>query len=114
MPRLIDLEKIQRGDHDTLIRVEAKLDGLIADVKIMNDGTTIRITDHELRLKKIESDGAVIGSVSEAWKRFTTLEGQIHDSGVTTNAYRILAGVVGGIVFFILTQIPPWIKLFLK
>jgi hypothetical protein len=45
-------DKLQRADHDTLVRVESKLDSLSASV------STIQ-TDHETRLRLIEKDERV-------------------------------------------------------
>lgn len=108
--KLIELDKLQRLDHDTIVRMEAKLDGLIVDVKSMSDGTAIKIADHESRLKMIESDIIYIGGMKDAWSRFLKVESFIHDGKVTANAYRVLAGIVGGATFFMLVQIPNILK----
>lgn len=42
-------------DHDLLIRLEAKLDQVIVDVKELKDGTTQRIASLELRVGEVEN-----------------------------------------------------------
>lgn len=106
----IDLETLQRADHDTLIRIEANLTNLATDVKIMGDGLNARVADHELRLQKIETLVNQINPVDTV-KEFRTLQQQVHDYFTTANAYRVIAGVVGGLVMFILTQAPNILKL---
>lgn len=48
------LDKLQRTDHDTLIRVEAKMDTVVSDIRALKDGNTLILTDHDMRLKLIE------------------------------------------------------------
>jgi hypothetical protein len=55
-------DKIQQTDHDSLIRLEGKLDTLITDVqnlknidiKDLRDGMANRVTDLDQRVKKLE------------------------------------------------------------
>ena len=48
------LDRMQRADHDTLIRVEGKVDGIVTDVKDMKDGVNTKLLDHEARVKILE------------------------------------------------------------
>lgn len=57
---LNDLDRLQRMDHDTLIRLEAKVDQVVSDIKEMKDGTTTKMVDHETRIKSLESNVQVI------------------------------------------------------
>lgn len=50
-----ELERLQRTDHDTLIRVEAKMDNLALDVKTAAAETASRLNDHESRLRSLET-----------------------------------------------------------
>lgn len=43
------------GDHDLLQRVDQKVDGLVTDVKTLNDGVTTKIADHETRIRLLET-----------------------------------------------------------
>lgn len=51
-----DLEKLQRTDHDTLIRVEAKMDGLVQEVRTTNTNNVTVAADHEARIRLLEID----------------------------------------------------------
>lgn len=42
------------NDHDLLIRIETRMEGLRTDIKELKDGTSSQIDDHEKRLQKIE------------------------------------------------------------
>lgn len=46
-------------DHDLLIRVDENVKNLIIEIKDMKDGTTVKLTDHELRLRRLETWGAI-------------------------------------------------------
>lgn len=48
---------LNSADHDLLTKLNEKVDGLIKDVKEINDGTSYKINDHELRLRKLETWG---------------------------------------------------------
>ena len=41
-------------DHDLIIKLDTKMDGLKEDIKALNDGTSAKISDHELRIKALE------------------------------------------------------------
>lgn len=41
-------------DHDLLIRVDENVKNLILEIKDMRDGTSAQLTDHELRLRRLE------------------------------------------------------------
>jgi hypothetical protein len=103
----IDLETLQRTDHDTLIRIEANLNNLATDVKIMGDGLNARVADHELRMQKLETVVNQLNPI-ETLKEFRNLQQQVHDFYTTANVYRIIAGFVGGLFMFVATQLPTW------
>lgn len=42
------------GDHDLIIKLDTKMDALKEDIKMLNDGTSTKISDHELRLRRLE------------------------------------------------------------
>ena len=109
MPK-IDLETLQRADHDALIRVESKLDNLATDVKIMGDGFGKTVADHEIRIKRIE-DVIVQTNLLESYKEFRILQQKVHDFMTSANVYRVIAGFLGGGIVFLATQLPNWIRL---
>lgn len=43
------------NDHDLLIRLETKMEGLKSDIRDLKDGTNNKIADHEKRLGALES-----------------------------------------------------------
>ena len=95
------LEELQRIDHDTIVRLESKLDGLVSDVKEMKDGTTAKIIDLDLRIKSIEKI-AIETDAPNSYHQMQKLIQDIHDFKQSVGIYRIIAGFVGGIIFFIL------------
>jgi len=92
-----ELEKLQRTDHDTLIRLEAKLDGLVNDVKEMKDGTTKTLADHERRISKIEQIVTTTKLV-ESLRELKTLKQEWRDFNTTLKVYRLISGTVGGVL----------------
>lgn len=44
-----------QDDHDLLIRIETRMEGLKADIKELKDGTSTQLIDHETRIKKLEN-----------------------------------------------------------
>lgn len=50
-----DIAKMQQTDHDTLIRVETKIENLILEVKQANSDINSRLIDHEGRIRSIEA-----------------------------------------------------------
>lgn len=52
-------------DHDLLIRISEKVDGLKGDVKDLKDGTSIKIADHEKRIGAIELEQSLVSGTSQ-------------------------------------------------
>ena len=44
----------RNSDHDLLIRLEEKMEGLKVDIKELKSGHAAQLLDHETRLKKVE------------------------------------------------------------
>ena len=60
-----ELEKLQRSDHDTLIRVETKMDGLVNEMRNANATSAKVQADHEARIRVLEvAKETSFGSVS--------------------------------------------------
>jgi hypothetical protein len=110
MDKIANLDKLQRLDHDSIVRMESKLDGLIADVKAMGDGMATKVADHDVRLRTLENDVIYIGGIREAWGRFLFIEQQYKENLIKTNIYRVIGGFIGGLIFFILTQAPTVLR----
>lgn len=43
-----------KSDHDLLITLHEQVQGIRADIKELKDGTSIRIADHETRIRRLE------------------------------------------------------------
>ena len=42
-------------DHDLLVELKVKMEGLKSDISDIKDGTATKIADHELRINKLET-----------------------------------------------------------
>jgi len=59
------LAPVHSGDHDLLITLVAKVDGVKEDIRVLNDGTSTKISDHETRIRGLEKiQEASSGSIS--------------------------------------------------
>jgi hypothetical protein len=47
-------DKTQATDHDSLIRLESKVDQILVDIAELKDGTTGKIIDLDRRIKALE------------------------------------------------------------
>lgn len=58
------LDKLQRQDHDSLVRIEEVMKGIALDVRDLKDGTAVRLAEIEMRMKenrtKIDANAAEI------------------------------------------------------
>lgn len=103
-----------KTDHDLLIELKATFDAFMkrydSDMLQLKDGYTSKLNDHEVRLKSIEK---VVDQTDlvESYKEFVVLKQEFHDWKTTANVIRVIAGMVGGIVFYLLTQIPNILRL---
>ena len=59
-------EDQQMSDHDTLITLLSEVRQIRTDIADLKDGTTAKITDHEMRLRRIETWGAILLGISYA------------------------------------------------
>lgn len=99
----------QSNDHDLLIRLEVVVNTISKDIREMKDGTAKELAQHDLRLKRIEQllDTTNFEQAMEDFKKTQQL---VHDTVVTANAFRMIAGFIGGLVVFLLTQLPSIIQ----
>ena len=81
--KLVEMDKLQRSDHDTLIRLEGKVDALIMNVGTWQTGLDVRVKEME---KQID--------VNTQW---------IHDFKSTYKVMGIFASIVSSVATFILT-----------
>lgn len=100
-------------DHDNIIRIETKLDNLTDEVKLLRDGLASRVATLEQRVASIDELHAKVDPITST-KKVNDLEIKFHDFETTATIYRTMAGFIGGAIFFILSQVPAWFKLFFK
>lgn len=46
-------------DHDLLIELRTEVRGMRGDIKDLSDNSTLKIADHEVRLRRVEQWGAI-------------------------------------------------------
>jgi hypothetical protein len=44
------------NDHDLIVELKTKIEGIRDDIKDLKDGTTEKIADHEIRLTNLETE----------------------------------------------------------
>ncbi len=116
----ITMPKDQLSDHDLLIRLDEKFEGFlktyISDMKNLNDGVTQKLSDHAVALtsheKRLDEITRIIEIVrpEETLKDYLAFKQKINNVFVTANAYRVAGGLIGGIIFFILTKLPDILR----
>ena len=47
------------SDHDLLITMHEQIKGIKIDIKEIKDGTSAKLTDHELRVRRLEQWGGI-------------------------------------------------------
>ena len=53
----LKVTSIQQGnDHDLIVELKTKIEGIRDDIKDLKDGTTAKIAEHELRLNTLETN----------------------------------------------------------
>lgn len=101
-------------DHDLLIKLNTQFEIFTTqykqDMLSLKDGYTRTLADHELRINKLEKITDEVSPI-ETVKEFRLLQQQVHDFVVSANAYRVVGGLLGGAVVFLLTQLPNIIKI---
>jgi len=94
-------EQLPSRDHDTLIRVESKVDQLVKEVKDLKEGTTTRIIALETRMDNMET-------VRDAYNpkdlvpKILEHDQWIHDYKLTQRLFLLAAGAGGGIIAFLI------------
>ena len=97
----MSIDQLNSRDHDTLIRVESKVDQLVKEVKDLKDGTTIRIIALETRMDNMET-------VRDAYNpkdlvpKILEHDQWIHDYKLTQRLFLLAAGAGGGIIAFLI------------
>lgn len=53
-------------DHDLLITMHEQIKGIKSDIKDLKDGTSAKLMDHEVRIRRLEFWGAILVGISYA------------------------------------------------
>ena len=54
------------NDHDLLVTMHEQIKGIKADIRDLKDGTSTKLSDHELRLRRLELWGGIALGASYA------------------------------------------------
>lgn len=57
MEAIDDKNHFNREDRDLLVELRTKIEDIQTDIKEIKDGTTTKLTDHELRIRRLEMWG---------------------------------------------------------
>jgi len=96
------------NDHDLLIRLEAKLDQVILDVKDLKDGTSMKIANLEVRLNEVEGCHKQIDPLN-AVVRLRAVEDWVTEQKINIKWLITIASAVGGMAGFIISQLGKWL-----
>lgn len=55
----METDILKMTDHDLLITMHEQIKGIKADIKDLKDGTSATLTDHEMRIRRLELWGAL-------------------------------------------------------
>lgn len=113
-------ETMNTTDHDLLIGLNVKFETFTKqyhlDMKSLNDGMTKQITEntihirgHEKRLDELERIVEVVRP-EETTKDYLKFKQDIKDiilrANTLANVYRVVAGIIGGLIMWVITQLP--------
>jgi hypothetical protein len=88
-------------DHDLLIRLDEKFENFhkqyILDMQRLTGSLEKEIQDHSLKLKAHEA-------------RLDAIDELIVITRTSANIYRIVGGFIGGLIVFLLTQLPTILR----
>lgn len=97
-------ERMQRADHDTLIRVETLMQTIATDIKEFKDGLRVTISDHDARIRLLEK-------LNEQFPPIPLVK-ELHDNTEWRKDFQTryktvvaMAGLTGGLIMFIITFI---------
>ena len=103
--------RIQKSDHDTLIRLETKVDQIVVDFKELKDGLNAKVADLDARVKLMEKLRDEMTPI-ESHNRINELWQWKHDFSLTWKVIITIASVVGGVVGFILSVVTDLMGIF--
>lgn len=62
----MDTDISKMTDHDLLITLHEQVKSIKLDIKDLKDGTSVKIADHEARIRRLEFWGAALVGISYA------------------------------------------------
>lgn len=95
------LEKLQRTDHDTLIRLESKVDNLVLSASQMTLTMSEKFSDHEARIRVMEKL-AERADPDTNLKKLEDISQWVNDYKVRWKSLLAIASVIAGISGFVL------------
>lgn len=101
------IEKLQRADHDALIRLETKMDSLGESMRRIETGFADRITKLEVGIDKINRVHDETNPI-ESVKKLNDLYQWIHDFRLTYKIIAVIIGIISSIIGYtlaVLTQV---------
>lgn len=107
----ISWQKMQLEDHNLMIRLEAKVDGLIIDIRNLKDGTGQKLTEYESRIKALEKVHEEINPLRVA-QEFQEVQQQVRDFRTIWKFMISIASIIGGVIGFTLSLVADSLKLF--
>ncbi len=107
------MEPPAKTDHDLLIRVDTKVDSLVIAFRELKEGSTATLAEHGVRIRKLE-DASQKYDAETLIPRFLKVEKDVNDFQAnfkaTIKVSRYVFLVMGGLISFILTQLPTILK----
>lgn len=96
-------------DHDLLIELKTRMEGLKSDIKEIKDGTALKIDNHDQKIDAIEKwqsslegENGMLADIPKNCKRLTALEsGRANQSLLMSIGIALLSILVGIIVWHV-------------
>lgn len=106
------LHEKNASDHDLLIELRTRMEGLKNDIKEMRDGHAIRIDNHESRLKTLcewratlDGENGLLVNVPKNCVRIGVLENSALELKTRVKTWLIIGGVLIWILTYLLDKI---------
>lgn len=98
------LQALQQSDHDTLVRVEAKMDNTTDEIKRLSNDISKYVGDHETRIRILEKSSDSLSPV-DIYNRLSALEKEATTStinwkvvGILTTIFTIVVTIAANLV----------------